>query len=1021
MAPTNESCVHRSRRLAKRWLKVEPRTLLYYKSERSKQELGSYALDPSVEISKPKDDDPVFEGQKYVLCIRGLKDNGVRRKTPLVIYGTTMDEVVLFATAIKEASRAGLTKKERRSSSSSGGAASNIKASIKVFFGASGYLLKKLSQNSSVCADALMLAAHASKGQVRAIYDIMAKDRSLLASVKPPPEPQVLGAVLLRALEEIGPIFPDEVLLKWLVHFKSISRMTDSPSLSRQHARQVAELLRLLPMKSLVLLEALFSFLRRSLKASSLLRAEDAVAAIRKQVMPPLPERVVRPAWMTPKLWRAGLRRLLLLILRNYDEIFGTIPKMPASERTDREQSISSMRKDVEASAKSGDGSRAEDDGVGGYEVESKRAVSDRVPHQNDDTNARGGSRRRVRFTEDNDDGIELASTIRDNRGDERQGSERRIRNDARVSGSSLSSKSNNQVAGIDGDEKVDMVHDSDDEDEKVDGSSDDERNAIVDLDEIDNGKEAEEEEAVANVSRMSDKAGARSDPVDDRTTSFDATVLSEEERDVSDSRTTNDMHRTNEANATVHNDGGTSSEISDLDEDNLFFSDDSATSSSSSGEETLRMMRKNVPVDLRMSSRTSDPKLASIRERVKRRAKARAMHARAEREAEQMKIDEERRREREAELLRKKKAKERADVMRRARQMHEAANREAERARVEKERELARVKGENDRRERRFAELKAAERERRRLATESRRKREESARQLKLADAFTNREASTEGGTLHDLSTLKLSDELTSASDLVVSQQKNSSSLTAAEEDLFDMIRMEKDRDRRIVDARRRRDRAVAEKAKAAALRRRTGTVREEEEVPSKDVKELTAITRERHMQRDRARAKAVSRMWEKVKSCKMTESRATDTNALKQSQKMLRVLRSEIDDLKSTTQSGSSLRLMLDLLSENAALNLTVSEYQEDIVERTRRKHEQFLSMYGSTGSRSTPPRTQTSRQDAGGARVVDSTSASPFRRIVGRLWGPGQGPNTRSHVSGNSNQDEDEEEEEEADAAW
>ena len=174
----------RSKTLAKRWLKVEPRTLLYYKSQSSKRELGSYRLTSDVRVTSPRPDDLVLEGQKYALCIRGLEEKpGVKRIHPLVIYGRAYDEVHLFKTAIEEACRAGLQKKTRRPSSEE--KTTQVKESIKVFFGASGYLLRQLSRDSSVCADALMLADKSPPAQTRVIYDIMARDRSRLASVKP--------------------------------------------------------------------------------------------------------------------------------------------------------------------------------------------------------------------------------------------------------------------------------------------------------------------------------------------------------------------------------------------------------------------------------------------------------------------------------------------------------------------------------------------------------------------------------------------------------------------------------------------------------------------------------------------------------------------------------------------------------------------------------------------------------------------------------------------------------------------
>ena len=93
--------------------------------------------------------------------------------------------------------------------------------SIKVFFSTSGYLLSQL-ENSEACADAMMLADRATDAQVRVVYNIMASDRMKLSSLRPLPEPYVFGAVVLRALGEIGPIFPDEALVEWLRLFVRI-------------------------------------------------------------------------------------------------------------------------------------------------------------------------------------------------------------------------------------------------------------------------------------------------------------------------------------------------------------------------------------------------------------------------------------------------------------------------------------------------------------------------------------------------------------------------------------------------------------------------------------------------------------------------------------------------------------------------------------------------------------------------------------------------------------------------------
>ena len=71
-------------------------------------------------------------------------------------------------------------------------------------------------------------------------------------------------------------------------------------------------------MKSMVLLEALFSFLYRSSTASSILTTLDAANLIKKYVVPKYPKGL----GIDTKLWHKGMRRLLYLLLSNYDEIF---------------------------------------------------------------------------------------------------------------------------------------------------------------------------------------------------------------------------------------------------------------------------------------------------------------------------------------------------------------------------------------------------------------------------------------------------------------------------------------------------------------------------------------------------------------------------------------------------------------------------------------------------------------------------------------------------------------------------
>lgn len=944
---------------------------MYYKSQSSKRELGSYRLTSDVRVTSPRPDDLVLEGQKYALCIRGLEEKpGVKRIHPLVIYGRAYDEVHLFKTAIEEACRAGLQKKTRRPSSEE--KTTQVKESIKVFFGASGYLLRQLSRDSSVCADALMLADKSPPAQTRVIYDIMARDRSRLASVKPSPRPYVMGAVLLRALGQIGPIFPDEVLLEWLRHFRTFTQSRSKATVLSQ-ARQVAELLRLLPMKSNVLLEALFSFLRRASKASSLMSPEEAVNTVRLRILPPLPES--RPAWITSKLWRNGLRRFLVLIVTHYEEIFESLPKVPVVDTSNK----------ASTTTKPPPPSMSRDEGDDDGDDIMRHAVR------------RGGEDEIVRD--------ELEYEVESKR--EPKSSARAADVDAKKSGEKSSAAT--QVVDIDGEEKLDLVHDEDAEEK-------------LDTDEEDLERAVEERRASFDASHLSSEATDEDDDV--KHVTFD-----DRKKPLSKTARKNESEREDENDA---GGGDESSVLTDLDEGEVLFSESTDTSS---GEETLRMMEKNVPVDLRMprgnrgrrkkaqratadeggdgdgssSGEEHERKLALVRKQMNAQLKAKEMRDRVLREAEEA-----RRKQREAEEEIRRKRREAEDEARRK-------QREAEK--VRKRREMRARES-----SRRAAESAASARKAREMRERGQRVRREEieGRRMDALDASRDPRESERAGkrssmsrrNTHDLSTLPLSRELmgSSSSSRVPPSSTSARSAplsTPGERELFDMIRVEKARDQRISEARARRDRAVAEKAKAAALRKIMETPSlSRDNRDDDDVRDDRFEIRERHAARDRARAEAVSKLWKKVRAC-TGPSRSTEASA--KSRRMLRVLKDEIDALKSTTKAGSSLHLMLGLLEENVSLSLQVSEYQEDILERTRRKHEQFLDLYkkpsGGTPvgdierieSAQTAASTPKRELVNGGA-----VGASPFATLAKKIWGAKDG------VAGEEEDDED-------DGAW
>ena len=406
----------RSGTITKRWVKIEPRTLLYYKSFRAKKEAGSYALDASISIREPdRKKDTLLSDSRFAFCIDGLKEkNGTVREDPIVIYGDSRESIDLWRRAVREACRAGNKKEaseeKRATKQKSEKAVPVVADSIKVFFGTSGYLLSQLSKNSEACADALMLADRATDAQVRVVYNIMASDRMKLSSLRPLPEPYIFGAVVLRALGEIGPIFPDEALVEWLRLFRVYSRSeatSKSKSIRSQQAIQVSTLLRLLPMKSMVLLEALFSFLYRSSTSSSVFTTLDAANLIKKYVVPKYPKGL----GIDTKLWHKGMRRLLYLLLSNYDEIFVS---SSASRNTTRPPP---RVPPVTTSTTSRESEERE------YEIESKR--------------------KKVRFTEEDRGGVELLPT-----------------------GTSRTRQKEEEE-----EEKIDVPHSSSDEEEKKEGN----------------------------------------------------------------------------------------------------------------------------------------------------------------------------------------------------------------------------------------------------------------------------------------------------------------------------------------------------------------------------------------------------------------------------------------------------------------------------------------------------------------------------------------------------------------------
>ena len=95
----------RSGTITKRWVKIEPRTLLYYKSFRAKKE-----ADLTLWTRRYRSGNPTggrthfFQIQVSLFCIDGLKEkNGNVREDPIVIYADSRDSIELWRRAVREA------------------------------------------------------------------------------------------------------------------------------------------------------------------------------------------------------------------------------------------------------------------------------------------------------------------------------------------------------------------------------------------------------------------------------------------------------------------------------------------------------------------------------------------------------------------------------------------------------------------------------------------------------------------------------------------------------------------------------------------------------------------------------------------------------------------------------------------------------------------------------------------------------------------------------------------------------
>ena len=871
----------RSGTVTKRWVKVEPRTLLYYKSFRAKKEAGSYVLDASVAIREPdRRKDTLLSDSRFAFCIDGLKEkNGRVRDDPIIIYSDSRESIDLWRRAVREACGAGNEKEtedkrtmKRREKSQEGAVVAD---SIKVFFGTSGYLLSQLSKDSEACADAIMLADRASDAQVRVVYNIMASDRMKLSSLRPLPENYVFGAVVLRALSEIGPIFPDEALVEWLRVFRAYSR-SESTSKSKpirsQQAMQVSTLLRLLPLKSMVLLEALFSFLYRSSTSSSVLTTLDTANLIKKYVVPKYPKGL----GIDTKLWHKGMRRLLYLLLSNYDEIFVSssesrnvssttrAPRLrPSLETTTTTKNTSTMREPEEIE----------------YEIESKQK----------------DKKKKVRFNEDDESlrGVELLSTASRTRQREEEEEE----------------------------EKIDVPHSSSDDEEK----------------------------------KM---------------------------------ETTRDRQSIEKIKKHIEDDDDTSSGMSDLDEQHVFFSD--SDDGSDSDDETLRMMRKNVSIDLDSSYNEKNNKRVAAREKWRRDQEDR------------IKVGEQSRREQERIEMESRRQSEQEEEMKRREEEEKTRRREDERKRREegerKRREEERKRREEDERKRR-----EEEKERKRLAEEKKRhqdiEHENHARIRQAALAAKERSdrerrhlyQKSKRSSFNDISTIEFDFSKGRRND-----KKKEEVVDSGEEELFDMVERERRQERRILEAKRRRDEAKHAQELAAAKRTQNNTTTTTTYEEDEEDEGMMSLLRERLEKRDRARAKVVSRIWERVRECNMLTSKARDSEIVHENRKTLRALMEEINTLQASTKPETSLQVMLKLLEENVNLSLNLYDYREDVVERTRIKQRQFLEQFNDSLSESpevrspsnSPPR-PSRRNEKKDHTTTPPSSSALLSTLTSRLW--------------------------------
>eukprot|EP00941_MAST-03F_sp_MAST-3F-sp1_P005885 g5885.t1 len=81
-------------RLKRRWLQVEPRTLLYYKNEFSESPLGSFVLSESMKFANPPSGALLLKDYPHCMSISGLKDSAGRfRSEPLYIYADSGEEL----------------------------------------------------------------------------------------------------------------------------------------------------------------------------------------------------------------------------------------------------------------------------------------------------------------------------------------------------------------------------------------------------------------------------------------------------------------------------------------------------------------------------------------------------------------------------------------------------------------------------------------------------------------------------------------------------------------------------------------------------------------------------------------------------------------------------------------------------------------------------------------------------------------------------------------------------------------